>query len=415
MIYNYRALDKKGRLVEGKTESYSERDAHEKLRAMGLNVVEIKRPGHFETWVKGIKASLGVKDLGLNKSGQIEFYKEIQSLLKVGLSTLEAIQYMSSPASEDLNQKLAAQSVLQRMQEGETFSSSIKLAGFPDTASEAFWVGEATGSLPKAIDAIIRQEQLNKQISEGILGIYLAPLLTGSLMILVFVATVIYMVPIQLQVINSLVNSPDEYPPMSEAVFWMGQWGIPLVGAIIGSGFLLFVILKTVLFSVPKLKLKWDYFKMGFPVFGGFYKFQEYARVTNLLGIALGKTKKQSIVTDMLKNQVKSPAMKDKMGKIHSLVDDKGYTLSQAMNEVEFNQLISTFVKRGEQSGRGEVSAILEDITRHFEYKSLHNLEVLKGMSEVTNMLILVVLSSPVLLISVGPSLDQVQLMMSKI
>lgn len=415
MIFNYRALDKRGRLVEGKTEAVSRREAENKLSSLSLRVVEIKQPGAFEVWIKGVKASLGMKDLELDQKGQIEFYKEIQSLLKVGLSPLEAVSYMASPTAEDKNQKLAAQSVLQRMQEGESFSSAIKMAGFPDSTGESLWVGEATGSLLKALEAVIRQEQLNKDVSSGILSVYLGPAISGAVMLAAFVATVIFMVPIQIQVIDSLVTNPSEYPPMSAAVFWMGNWGIPLVGGIFGLLFLSIIVMKTILYSVPSFRLKWDVFKMSFPLFGGFYKYQEYARVTNLLGIALGKTSKQSMVTEMLKNQVNSPAMKDKMKKIHMLVEDKGYTLSQAMQEAEFNSLIATFVKRGEQSGRKDVANILDDITRHFEYKTKHHLEVLKGISEMGNMLLLLILAAPVLLISVGPSLDQVTLMMNKI
>lgn len=415
MIFNYRAIDKKGVVIEGKVESITQKEAQNKLGKLGLNVVEMKAPSEFSLWMKSLERALGISQLGLDRKGQIEFYKEVQSLLKVGLSPMEAITYMSSPNTDSLKQKLAAQSVLQKMQEGNHFSQAMKVAGFPSAACESLWVGEATGSLQKAIFAVIRQEELAKKLGEGMLGIYLGPFLIGAAMIAAFIASIIYMVPIQMKVIDNLVSGPEEYPMMSASVAWLGEWGILLTGTVVGTVFTILFLLKVVLNYSESFRYKWDVFKMGFPVFGPFYLYQEYARITNLLGIALGKTKKQSIVTGMLMHQVHSPVMKNKMTRIHHLVDDKGFTLSEAMQSVDFNQLISTFIKRGEQAGMKEVSSILNDITEHFEYKSLHNLEVLKGASELSNMLILITLSIPVLLISVGPSLDQIPLMMSKV
>jgi len=415
MIFNYRALDEKGRLVEGRTEAKTAKEAEGKLFDLSLKVLELKQPNIFERWGKGLKVALGVKDLELDRRGQVEFYKEIVSLLGVGLSPMECISYMASPSSEDKKQKLTAQAILQYMHEGETFSSSLKMAGFPESVVESLVVGEATGSLIPALDAIIRQEQLTKDVISGLLSIYVGPAISGGVMLAAFVGVVVYMVPIQMQVIDSFVSSPDEYPPMSATVAMLGKWGIPMVVGFFSLIFLVWLFIQATLYAVPSFRLKWDSFKMSFPLFGGFYRYQEYARITNMLGIALGKASRQSMVTNMLKNQVKSPVMKRKMEKIHYLVDEKGYTLSQGMHEAGFNSLITTFVKRGEQSGRKEAAGVLQDITQHFEHKTRYHLEMLKSLSEMFNMLILVVMAMPVLLISVGPSLDQVSLMMSRI
>lgn len=415
MIYSYKALDEKGRLIEGETDAANESIVRKRLLNQNFTVIEVAGQGVVELFISTLKQSFGSSKSSVTKRERMEFYKEASTLLKIGLPIGDVIIQMSSVDTEDQGVRRVAQRVRQKLDEGERLSIAMRFSGFPVSVTETISVGEATGTLKKAFEAVIRQDELSTKIKKELWGIYLAPILSGTFMLMAFIGSILFMIPVQKQVIKNLESDPELYPPLSKITFWLGDYGILSIEILAAVVLILVVAIKIASAVSWRFNLFYDNKKMSIPFFGSFYRFQEYARICNLLSATVGSVKTPSLVTGLLRKQVSSPYLKDMMERMHTLVDKKGMRLSQAMSEVGFNSLITRFISRGEKSGSRDSAEILDDITRHYEEKTMNNLAVLKGLSDVSNMIILIVLSTPVLIIAVGPSIDQVTLMMNRL
>ena len=86
-VYQYKARDRQGRLVEATIEAEDLRTAARLLRDRGLFVAEIKEPGkglQAEVRIPALERGPGLKDLAI-------FSRQLATMLGAGLTLLQAL------------------------------------------------------------------------------------------------------------------------------------------------------------------------------------------------------------------------------------------------------------------------------------------------------------------------------------
>ncbi|WP_127471942.1 type II secretion system F family protein [Thiomicrorhabdus aquaedulcis] len=404
MIYKYEGFDASNRYIEGRMESSSEEDLSASLKKIGISLVEAKKI-YFSS--AGLKTRLSPNET-------IDLFKEILSLLKSGLKPLEAMEYISSYSMDSKKIRKIGYDAYTAMKNGSTMALALKEAGLPKKYFDVISVGELTGNIMTAFTIEIEQIELQLKIRKGFNTIYIAPAVSGVFMIIATIATIIFLAPMQRKIIDALVSDPSEIPPFSTAAFWIADYGIQSIIGFFVFLFGFFFIRKLLRSISEPIDVFFDLVSLSTPVFGVFYRNAEYAKISSILVLAMGSGNKQSTVMEIIKEQVSSPFFKKKLKEVYLMVKKEGYLVSDALARVEMNQLLVITLKRGEMMDRKEAASIVSDLSKEFEKKSLYNMEILKGASEMINMILLSVLSIPVLLISVAPAIDQVTLMMNR-
>lgn len=410
MEFRYEALDKRHSYIEGKIDAVDEMTALKRLAKSGLSVTEIQEVSVFTRFfsdVFGEASKLDEKEVR-------DLFIEIKSVLASGFSPLEAIDYVAKNSDDHPKFKRIGIVAYQAMVEGETMADGLRTAGISPKYCDVISVGEKSGAIITALDSEIEQIDLSLKTKKGFNTIYIAPAVSGAFMLMATIAAIVWLVPLQEKIIYSLVESKEDVPPISYAAFWIGDYGIQIIVGFV-LALIVFLIAKSVLSRLyESVDLFFDSVAIKMPVFGLFYKNSEYSRICSMLRLSMSSGSKQEEVLAIIKDQTKSANMRIKMNQAYNLVKNEGYLMSQAFEELRLNGLIASTLKRGERNDAMDASELMANLSKEFSQKSLYNMEVLKGASEMINMIMLSVLSVPILMISVAPSIDQVTLMMNK-
>jgi len=405
VLFLFEGLDDKNRPIEGEFTALTEREALRKLQRRGYSVTKIYADTPWHRFVR----NLSTNEASDKETGQ--FLKELISVIRIGLTPLETMDYIATNADGNKKFRQIALKSAQLMQDGELLSSALNEAGIKKVYCDVIAVGESTGNIVMALASIISQIELKLETKKGLMSIYIMPMVMVTFILLVTIVAIIYMIPIQRKVIGSLVKNPDEIPTLTSIAFWIGDYGIPIM---VG----LFVFILVVIFSVKYTRKAWhkfdvliDNISLNIPVFGSFYRNAELSRVCSLLMLAMSSGgKKQSEVLNLIRNQASSVYFKDKLELSYSLVHRDGYLMSKALELVNFNGLIVNYVRRGETSSTERGAEMMGELSKEFSNKTIYTMELLKGVSEVINMFILTIAATPAMFVMLAPQIDQITL-----
>lgn len=410
-LFQFEVLDSKGRYLDGSINAPNESDAVDKLKLKGYKIISLEG----ESGWSNFKQMFEFNKMELNDKQTVQFLKELKSVLRTGIKPLECMDYLSQNAEDAKFIAKVSLSASQAMQSGNSLSESLAISGIPTQYTDVLSVGDSTGNMFTAIDSVIDQIELSIETKKGFSTVFVAPAVTGGFMILGTIAAILWMIPLQEKIIYQLVSDKADVPPFSAAAFWFGDWGIPLIIGFLALivGFITFRAVSSRMSR--KMKRFWGVMALNTPIFGSFHRNLEYSRISSMLMLAMSSGGRQDEVLALIKDQTDFVVFQDKLNDAYLMVKKQGYLISQAFEEVKLNGIIISTLKRGEKASKEDATEMVRVLAEEFANKSLYNMEVLKGASEVINQIFLLILSIPILLISVAPSIDQVTLMMDKL
>lgn len=407
MIFLYEGLDQNSKLVYGVIDASSEQSALIRLQDKGYRISEIKPESFWSKFKKSLSSGQ------LTEEQSVQFFKEFLSILKAGLKPIESMEYMAGNNEEEKRFRYIAEQAYELMSEGDALPDALRQAGMKSEYCDVLSVGDRTGHVQEALASLIDQLELKIETNKGFKSIYVGPVLSIIVILLFTIGSILFLVPIQRDMIMQFVGSDESrIPLMSSISFWLGDYGIQ---SIVGFVLLLFVFIFFKRFGsahYPSVAFFFDKLALKMPVFGGFYRNSEYSRICSMLMLAMSFGGRTDEVVSLIKDQSSSVTLQKRMQEVYIMVKEEGYMLSQALEEVHFNGIIVSTLKRGERSGTHESIDLMRGLSKEFSAKTLHNLEMLKSASDMINMIVLAVLSIPVLIITIAPTVDQVTLML---
>lgn len=375
----YKAVDSKGKSVDGLIEARSASEVAMYLRSKELVPIKIvkKENNNFENLIPLIGNKIKSKDI-------VNFTRQLSTMLSSGLTLLRSLEiYKSQIGNTALIEVIDG--IIKNIQEGSSFSQAI--AKYPRFFSPIYIAlieaSEESGLLDKAFirlaDTLEKQEKLKSTLKSALTY----PAIVISMMTLVSIIMLIFVVP----QISSLYESLNVTLPLPTRIligisdFLVSFWIAPLMLLIIG------VIAYNRWHKTEEGRLIIDSLLLKIPIFGTLIKKTILAEFSRTLGILLGSG---TLVVEALGR------VSDIAGNVHyknAIVDvarrvEKGITIGDAMSlYFLFPPNLIELVKIGEQTGKLD-----ETLVKASEYFENEVDQTVKTLSTALEPIILVIL-----------------------
>jgi len=189
--FYYEAIKNSGETVTGKLDAENETNVVERLRAMGLMVMDIKEE-QKSAFSAGIKIAKKVKlgDLSL-------FSRQLATMINSGIPLTRALFTLSTQV---VNRNLgnALGEIARGVEGGMSFSEALK--AHPAIFSELFVnmisAGEAGGTLETTLNRLSHQMQKEKELRDSIKSASFYPLVVFAFAIIILFGMLFFLVPI---------------------------------------------------------------------------------------------------------------------------------------------------------------------------------------------------------------------------
>ena len=360
-VFEYRALDVKGKNIKGIIDANSEPHARTKLRSQGKYPVSITQ----STSKQGSKSSggRGFHLFQRIKQGEVSnITRQLATLMGAGIPLVQALESLIEQTRNPAFKKVIAQ-IKGSVNEGNTLTSA--LGEHPGLFSSIFInmvrAGEASGSLDIVLERLAefseKQEALKAKFQAALVyPVFMAVIGTAILFILIT-----YIVPNITQVFDEM----DKVLPLptlfliSLSSFLKSYWWIlPIVFIVLVSGVRFFI-------RQDFGRRMWDLLKLKTPVTGTVVQKIILARIASTLGSLLdngvGLMASMQIIRTLVNNVHIGQVIDDAMKQI-----EKGQSMTVALgNSPWFPPMFVQMVAVGEQSGHLE--SMLKKVSRAYE------------------------------------------------
>jgi general secretion pathway protein F len=357
MIFEYDALNNKGKTLSDVIDASSEQAARQKLRSQGLYVIKIKlhdavrKAGessaadsalrrYYEDAVHYFRMKFSAKQVGL-------FSRQLATLLNAGMPLLTSINdIIEQIDSQDFKHIIV--DIKEKLEEGSSFSSCLDRhrAVFSDMYINMVRVGENLGSLDQVMERLADLEEKKNILKSKIQAAMWYPsfLVFFSIVVITFI-----MVNIIPSMGRMFLELGRELPlptriVMAISTFLSHFWFFIFLAIAIG----VYYLNKYV--KTPEGKRKFDDLKLRLPLFGGLYRKLIVLRFTQNLGILLNNRvdiiKSFEIVKKIVMNTIVEEKIEDSAHKIK-----EGATVATALSKTDFlPKLVIGMITAGEAS-----------------------------------------------------------------
>ena len=375
----YKAVDSKGKSVDGMIDARSVNEVAAYLRSKELTPIKIikKEKSNFGNLVPFIGGKINSKDM-------VNFTRQLSSMLTSGLTLLRSLEiYKNQVGNHTLIEVIDG--IIKDIQEGSSFSHAI--AKYPKTFSPIYIAlieaSEESGLLDKAFirlaDTLEKQEKLKGTLKSALTY----PAIVIVMMTLVSIVMLIFVIP----QISSLYESLNVALPLPTLIligvsnFFVSFWIVPLMFLIIAG------IAYKRWHKTEEGRLVVDSILLKVPIFGNLLKKTILAEFARTFGLLLGSG---TLVVEALSK------VSDVAGNIHyrnAIVDvarrvEKGITIGDAISLYSlFPPNLVELIKIGEQTGKLD-----ETLVKASEYFENEVDQTVRTLSTALEPVILVIL-----------------------
>ena len=346
-LYTWSGYDEKGKASSGMMDAVSIREAKLKLRSQGMFVSTITEEAHglaspFKNIsLRGLLDRVGMEDLTVTT-------RQLSTLIGASIPLVDALSALYEQTDAPAMKKTIAQ-VRDSVNEGLSFGDALAQHKrvFPDLYVNMVRSGEASGALDVVLLRLAEfmegQHRLRAKI--GAAMVYPAVLLMISLVVLMYLLTAV--VP---KVVGMFESMKQTLPlptriliAISSFLSW--TWWMIIIGIVLGVVF----IVKWR--KTDQGALKFDRFRLRFPVYGTIYKKVSVARFARTLGTLLSSgvpiIESLRIVKTVVQNKIMEIAIENSMTEIMD-----GSSLAAPLKKSGvFPPILVHMVSVGEKSG----------------------------------------------------------------
>jgi len=359
--FEYKAVDKAGKLQKGLMEGDSEKMIRQQLRDSGLMPTELRAinaPSHAKTSLGGsfFSPSISTADLSL-------FTRELYTLLDAGTPLNDALGSMAKQDKSKLMTRFVT-SLHNRVAEGHSLANALAQAPvkIDKDVIATVQAGEESGYLDKVLsrlaDAVEQRDQLQKKMKTAL--IY--PILMVVIAFLIVIFLMVYVVP---KVVKVFDNMDQALPPLTQGLlslsdFVQNQWGwLLVIVVLIWLGFMWVMRLPAGRYKMHSLFLRT-------PGLKSFLIYATAARWARTLGVLLSSG---VAIQDALKISSEVITLEPLKKASLTIGEDvrEGASVAKAMETAGFfPPLMLNLVRTGE--GKGQLDSMLLKAAKHYEF-----------------------------------------------
>jgi type IV pilus assembly protein PilC len=416
LFFSYKAVTKNGDYYSNDGWFKDFEELQNSLNKKQLSLIEFKR-SRFNEFIRGLPLIGDHIDTErkLNNNEMLIFFREMSSMMKIGFTSKEAITYIHKNKTVPKVIRIKASKINEHLEKGVLFHEAIKIEGFPVDVCAFIKIGLASTNAYEALHLLTSKLVIQDKILKTWIGVLAYPVVFGAFIILSTIASIIWLAPIGKNVINSVKNGGDPMPPASEMLFYFTDNSLTI-------GLSFFALVFASYFTHKIIRHKNRDYRMWFgnvynriPFLGTIKIYQEYMNISSLLAMMSVSSFVQGEMISAIEPHVKNFIIADEINKIKVLVNGSGMTIGQAMNEIEFDSVITNSYVRGESVGKKEMFSYLIEVKGLYEEKIYVTLKVLQQSSEFLNNIAMYVLAIPILAIALIPQFDAIILLIRQL
>ena len=201
LVWEYVAIDSKGKKIKGYFEAFSRVDVQSFLMSEGLAVYSIRTNKLIQTLhsdLGGSKQKIKIKDL-------IFLLTQLSTYLKSGIPLVEALNILIKQTRKK-SYKVILRAVTYDLTVGESFSVALEKRGaaFPKLLINMVKAAELTGELPESLDDMVIYYTESEAVRKEMISALTYPSMVFVFTLAVLTFVMIYVVPKFVEIYNSM-------------------------------------------------------------------------------------------------------------------------------------------------------------------------------------------------------------------
>jgi len=369
IVWEYIAINNKGRKVRGFFEAFSRVDVQSFLLGEGLSVYSIKTSKQIQLSYKLFNSNRVV----IKKKDLIFMLTQLSTYLKSGIPLVDSLNILIKQTQKK-SYKAILREVTYDLTVGENFSSALEKRGiaFPKLLINMVKASELTGELPEALDDMVTYYTESEQVRKEMTSALTYPMIVFIFTLAVVTFMMVYVVPKFVEIYNSMEAS--EIPSFTLLVINISDY---LEGNIIK---ILLIIISALLVSIYLYKnvkiirtlLQWVF--MHIPVLKDVIIYNEVTifskTFASLLAHNVYITDSMEILNKVTNNEIYKMMILDTVANLA-----RGDRISAAFeNQWAFPVPAYEMIVTGEKTG--QLSEMMSKVSTY--YQSLHKSTVAK-------------------------------------
>jgi type II secretion system protein F len=360
-VFEYKALNQKGKSCKGLIDADSESSARSKLRASGKYPVSMRESLSKKETNK--KQVLGGVLFDRIKPDEIQvFTRQLATLLGAGIPLINALASLIDQSTTPALKRVLAQ-IRDSVNEGTTLTNS--LAKHPRLFSNIYInmvrSGEASGSLDIVLERLADFGEKQRALQGKLKAALVYPIFMGVIGTGILFFLITYIVPNITQVFTDMERAlplPTRLLILASSNLREYWW--------LEGGILIAIIFLVRLFLAGETGRRlWDRLKLSLPVIGPLTRQIVLARFASTLGSLLNSgvplITSLQIVSSIVNNRLIQEVLEEAMEQIQ-----KGKSMSSALeSSIWFPPIFIQMISVGEQSG--QLESMLEKISTTYE------------------------------------------------
>jgi type II secretory pathway component PulF len=380
-VFNYKAMSKDGRKLEGAVEAADRRAALVAVERLGYVPISVAETAAKKAASKGQpiwKLKIGSGKLRMKAIEVLLFTSELSDLLEAGMTLGAALNCLASQGEADSAQSKIAGDLRDRIIRGEQLSDAV--AAHPDTFPPLYGnmirAGEASGAMIEVLRRLVEHYERNDSMKSKITSA-----LTYPAVVLVFgVFTVIFAMVKVIPQFTKVFESMGSALPLPTRILmgmstFLIRYGVVTAIALVVLGVMFKRHLKT-----EKGRFWWDGLKLHAPLIKGIIACGAYSSLAytmkTLLSNGVNVLQALKIAEETCSNALIAKALHTARQRVTD-----GTTISGPLGESKvFPKMMTDMLAVGEQSG--DMPSALGHIGRRYENEMDRNIKIFTNALE---------------------------------
>ncbi len=383
-VYEYTALDRRGKSITGIIDADSAVSARQKLKVSGAFPVEVK-----ETYSTPKDTGSGSKSIlsflkRVKPSELSAMTRQISTLLGAGVTLVGSLEAVILQAGNPLLKKILAQ-IKESVNQGNSLAFS--LSQHPNVFSQVYInmvrAGEASGSLDLVLERLSEFSEHQQALS----GRFKAALAYPVFMFFIGSLILFFLITFIVPNITTIFEEMEQTLPLPTVVlidvssFLKSFWWLVLI-ALVGC-----IILFRKLIKTPKGNHAWDEFKLRMPVLGAINTRMAVARFGRTLGSLLQNGVTLLSALRIVRNIVNNTLLAEDIDNAVEQIET-GKDLATPLGQSRwFPPIAVQMISVGEQSG--QLENMLKKVAETYERETEAQITAMTSMLEPVMILIM--------------------------
>jgi type IV pilus assembly protein PilC len=391
-LYTYKAINLDGRMVQGRLDAINVVDLEMRLKRMDLDFI------NGET----VSESGLLNRVNVTRPELINFCFHLEQLTRAGVPIIESLNDLRDSMENPRFREVIA-GMVESVEGGKTLSQAFQ--EHPRVFDEVFVslvrAGEATGTLPGVLENLVETLKWQDELAAHTKKLVMYPAFLGTVVIGITLFMMLYLVP---KMASFIRNMGQELPMqtkilMATSNFFVNYWYIVIFTPIIVS-----VVLFTLIRSNPKLRYRFDEFKLAIPYIGDILRKIILSRFAAVFAMMYqsGITILDSIKSceDVVGNAV----MRNALRKVGELIGE-GQNVTSAFHDAGiFPPLVIRMLRVGESTG--ELDKALRNVSYFYNRDVRESIERVQAMIEPVMTVTIGLILGWIMLAVLGPIYD---------